>query len=169
MHATATAQNHSGKSTKTRRTFAVKSMPEDLHKLKKHTVMDGYITINPNFEQRIRNVNGKCIMIARSIGPLGDVVTEEPLDPRIFELLWSRSKKPSTERTIYTIPHPKVKLSLHVYHGPDKGIVFAEVGTSTAVNGTLELPDWVGTEITHPSLKIGFKKHVATIRARRST
>jgi len=68
--------------------------------------------------------------------------------PDAAQILDALCPKPLIEKTRYRVPHQGLTWEVDEFAGENEGLIVAEVELSDEAQ-TLELPDWVGAEVTH--------------------
>jgi len=109
----------------------------------------GYLTIDPERTVRVRIAGDRGYLTIK--GPSTGASREEfeyqiPLADA-GRLLDRHCLKPQIEKTRYLVGHAGLTWEVDVFAGQNAGLVIAEVELE-AVDQTVDLPDWVGREVT---------------------
>ena len=77
-----------------------------------------------------------------------------------IEMLETLCDRPFIEKTRYKIPQGELVWEIDEFEGENQGLIVAEVELSDE-NQTLELPEWIGEEVSHDSryFNVNLVKH----------
>jgi CYTH domain-containing protein len=110
----------------------------------------GYIPTQDARTVRIRQVGDRAYLTLK--GPAVGLVRPEfeypiPLDDA-QTMLATLCEPPLIEKTRYRLPLGPVVWEIDDFHSQNQGLIIAEVEL-TSPDQVVDLPDWVGTEVTH--------------------
>lgn len=131
------------------RKFLIESMP-DLKGIKPILNEQYFLQHGDLMEERIQKKDGVCEHEIKTIFASGEWSREKSvIDEKDFNLLKARSSKVLL-RESYSLSKINPRLSVKVYQGTYKGLVFAEVEFNSHEEAENYEPlEWMGTEITH--------------------
>ena len=136
------------------RKFLVSNLEECLqHHTKSITIVQGYLSFDPARTVRIRKTDTKAFLtIKGKSNETGDTRFEwekeikENEAIQLFDLCLGQP----IHKTRYVVPHQSHLFEVDVFSGKLQGLVIAEVALSAA-NEQVDLPKWIGKEVTGDS------------------
>ncbi len=117
----------------------------------KFDIKQGYISTDPGRSVRIRIAGKKgFITIKGSSDESGmqRLEWEKEIDLVEAEVLMGLCLKPVIEKVRYIVEHDNHIIEVDEFGGENEGLVMAEIELS-AKNEDVDLPDWIGTEVTN--------------------
>lgn len=112
----------------------------------------GYLSTEAQRTVRVRTVSARGFLTIKG-EPVGAarVEFEYPIPPEdANEMLDSLCQRPIIEKVRFRIPHGSHTWEVDEFEGENAGLLIAEVELESE-NETLDIPDWVGEEVTGDS------------------
>ena len=135
------------------RKFLVGETPEEAKAVRPALIRQGYLAIGDNREVRIRQIDKRFCITAKSGSGLQRSEYEVSCTATQFEALWPGSAGLQISKSRYRIPLDKGVAELDVFFGPLDGLKLVEVEfASTEQAGSFSPPYWFGPEVTGDSL-----------------
>ena len=130
-------------------------------------IIQGYLSISPHGEIRIRRKGDECFETIKSQGGLTRNELEVEISQDQFRALWPATEGRRLEKRRYAVPENGYLVELDVYQGLLEGLVVAEIEfESTEESRRFVPPTWFGDEVTddqqykNSSLALHGKCHV---------
>jgi len=131
------------------------SRDQDLSKIiigqKSLKIIQGYITISNDFEERVRSINNIYFHTTKKTLTSGyRDETEKTISKEQFDVLWPKTVNHRIYKTRYRIPLDKLIAEIDIYEGENEGLKVVEVEfTSEDSANKFKVPAWFGTEVTN--------------------
>lgn len=137
----------------TERKFLVKSNKYRKLAHKSYNISQGYISDDPARSVRVRmkgNQGFLTIKGATDESGISRTEWEIEIDKNSFDALWPLCLVGKISKTRYEIAHDNHIVEIDEFHGENAGLIMAEIELKDK-NDTVNLPDWLGQEVTHDS------------------
>ena len=125
------------------------NLPKNLEKFTSNLILQGYIEINNDFEDRLRQKGNKFYRTTKGKGDTERPEEEKEITETEFKTLWQKTEGKRVEKTRYEIPYGEYVIELDVYRGNLVGLITAEV---EFISREQELkfvpPSWFGEDVT---------------------
>lgn len=125
-----------------------KDLLPELDVYQHHSIIQGYLSPDPNLTIRIRLKNNKAFLTfkGKSIG-ISRTEIEIPVDVSIAAELISSFELKTLVKKRYLIPFQHLLIELDVFEGPLQGLILAEIELHSE-NQELVLPEWIAEEVS---------------------
>ena len=109
----------------------------------------GYLSVGPSGEVRIRNADGHCTLTVKSHGGIAREECEVPISREQFEVLWPATHTRRVEKRRFALAHNGHTLHVDLYAGRLAGLATVEVEFDTIDEALgFDRPEWFGREVT---------------------
>jgi CYTH domain-containing protein len=131
------------------RKFLVKGTDWRLHATGTH-YRQGYLSTNPERSVRVRLIQDQGYLTIKGLTVNATRAEYEYPIPAedASEMLDNLCVRPIIEKTRYTIRHDELLWEVDEFVGENAGLFIAEVELESE-DQAIQLPDWVGKEVTH--------------------
>lgn len=131
------------------RKFLIKNYPPELTNSPGHTILQGYVYIEDEFELRLRMKGDKYYQTIKKGAGLKRDEFEIEINNAQFEKLWQLTEGRRIEKLRYEIGYKKLIIELDVYGGHLKNLITAETEFKSEEEGiAFKPPAWFSEEIT---------------------
>jgi len=131
------------------RKYLLHWLPAELTPVRVEDVTQGYITVGPDAEVRLRRKGGRCFLTVKSGGGLVRSEHETELEPDQLAALWPAVADRIVEKQRRVVELEGALLEVDVYRGRLEGLLTVEVEfDSVAAARRWEPPSWFGPEVT---------------------
>lgn len=112
------------------------------------SIRQGYLSADPARTVRVRLAGGEAFLTIKGLAE-GIVCPEfeYPIPPADARALLELCAHPVVEKTRHEVLHAGKIWQVDEFHGANRGLVVAEIELESA-DEEVELPPWVGTEVT---------------------
>jgi adenylate cyclase len=139
------------------RKFSIESSstPDDLDKNPVSRISQGYLTVEKNWEIRVRRQGKACFLTVKQGSGMVRKEREIRLTEQNFNKLWPLTEGRRIEKNRFVLPHGVYRIELDVYKGGLEGLVTAEVEfPSEEESEKFDPPSWFREDISEDE---GFK------------
>ncbi len=131
------------------RKFLVVSDSYRTHSIEKHTIIQGYLSRNPDATVRVRIRNDQAFLTVK--GRNKGIIRDEweyqiPIEDA-RTMLYKCAQGTIIEKTRYIVPEKGLKWEIDEFHGAHAGLTIAEIELPE-VSTTFDLPDFIGAEVS---------------------
>ncbi len=138
------------------RKFLIKELPEDLEKYPHEDILQGYLIITKDRdEKRLRKKGNKYFLTEKSGKGRTRTEEETEIDKEKFDSLWEGTEGQRVEKTRYEIPYGEETeetegtIELDVFRGELAGHLSAEIEfKDEKASDNFVIPKWFGKEVT---------------------
>jgi len=131
------------------RKFLIKNYPSELTNSPSHTILQGYVYIEDEFELRLRMKGDKYYQTIKKGGGLKRDEFEIEITNAQFDKLWQLTEGRRIEKLRYEIGYKKSIIELDVYGGHLKNLITAEIEFKSEEESiAFKPPAWFSEEIT---------------------
>jgi CYTH domain-containing protein/8-oxo-dGTP pyrophosphatase MutT (NUDIX family) len=135
------------------RKFLVGELPDEARGLRPTVIRQGYLAMGGNREVRLRQVDKRFLITAKSGTGLQRLEYETTCSAAQFEALWPGSEGQQISKERYRINLSGLIADLDVFYGPLSGLKLVEVEfPDRETAAAFEAPYWFGPEVTGDSL-----------------
>jgi adenylate cyclase len=148
----ATRRPHHVSSREIERKFLIEVLPPAILRARHYKIAQGYL-VNETGGRHVRlRKKSRTASLTFKVNRGRGASREEreiKLSPKQFATLWPATAGRRLHKTRYLIPWRKVVIEIDVYHGPNRGLMVAEVEfPSMASCRKFKPPWWFGPEVT---------------------
>jgi CYTH domain-containing protein len=144
------ARTHHVSSREIERKFLIKRFPVEILRSRHYRIAQGYLA-NETGGRHVRlRKKAKTASLTFKVGR-GTAREEREirLSPKQFTTLWPATAGRRLHKTRYLVPWRNLVIEIDVYHGPNRGVIVAEVEfPSMASCRKFKPPRWFGREVT---------------------
>ena len=144
------ARTHHVSSREIERKFLIKRFPVEILRSRHYRIAQGYLA-NETGGRHVRlRKKAKTASLTFKVGR-GTAREEREirLSPKQFATLWPATAGRRLHKTRYLVPWRNLVIEIDVYHGPNRGVIVAEVEfPSMASCRKFKPPRWFGREVT---------------------
>lgn len=135
------------------RKFLVSVLPEEVLKLPRMKIVQGYLALDANgHEVRLRRMGTQFYLTVKSDGTIERKEFETELSEAQFDALWEGTLDRRLRKDRYILERETHKIDIDIYHQPLKGLIVAEVEFSSLEEaGKYQKESWMSREVTHLS------------------
>ena len=131
------------------RKFLVESTAPDLSRHPSAFLRQGYLSVGPSSEVRIRDSDGHCTLTVKSHGGLVREEYEVPISREQFDALRPATHDRRVEKRRFSLTHGRHTCHVDLYAGRLSGLITVEVEFSTIEEALgFDRPEWFGREVT---------------------
>jgi len=131
------------------RKFLVGPSAPDLSRHPSTFLRQGYLSVGPGGEVRIRNADGHCSLTVKSNGGLAREEHEVAITREQFDALWPATHTRRVEKRRFTLRSGAHTFHVDLYAGRLAGLMTVEVEFDTIGEAlAFDRPDWFGREVT---------------------
>jgi adenylate cyclase len=144
------ARTHHVSSREIERKFLIKRFPVEILRSRHYRIAQGYLA-NETGGRHVRlRKKAKTASLTFKVGR-GTAREEREirLSPKQFATLWPATAGRRLHKTRYLVPWRNLVIEIDIYHGPNRGVIVAEVEfPSMASCRKFKPPRWFGREVT---------------------
>ncbi|NBU47392.1 MAG: CYTH domain-containing protein [Flavobacteriales bacterium] len=113
-----------------------------------HSIIQGYLSSDPNLTIRIRLKNNKAFLTfkGKTTG-ISRTEIEIPVDVSVADELISSFELKTLVKKRYLIPFEEILIELDVFEGPLQGLILAEIELKSE-GQEIVLPDWIADDVS---------------------
>lgn len=113
-----------------------------------HSIIQGYLSSDPNLTIRIRLKNNKAFLTfkGKTTG-ISRTEIEIPVDVSVADELISSFELKTLIKKRYLIPIEEMLIELDVFEGPLQGLILAEIELKSE-DQEIVLPDWIADDVS---------------------
>ncbi len=132
------------------RKFWVKEAPKFIFELPSSTIVQGYLSIDPNGKEiRLRQKDDSYFLTIKSQGTLERQEFETELSKNQFEVLWPAVGKQKIIKRRYFLSQENSLIEIDIYDQPLNGLIVAEIEFQSVEAANAYIPEpWMIQEIT---------------------
>src|SRR5436305_14364307 len=132
------------------RKFLITGLPVKILRSRHFPIAQGYLANEPRGRHVRLRKKGKTAFLTFKVGRgTSREEREIRLSPQQFALLWPATRGRRLRKARYGIPWKNLKIEVDIYHGPNYGLVVAEVELPKQAScRRFKPPRWFGPEIT---------------------
>jgi CYTH domain-containing protein len=134
------------------RKFLVRTVPAGLTSIRVEDVVQGYVTVTPEAEVRLRRKGDRCFLTVKGGGDLVRAEREISLAAAQLEELWPAVGERIVEKQRLVVEHEGALLEIDRYRGRLAGLITVEVEFDSVESARAWTPpSWFGPEVTRDS------------------
>ena len=144
------ARTHHVSSREIERKFLIKGFPVEILRSRHYRIAQGYLA-NETGGRHVRlRKKAKTASLTFKVGRgMAREEREIRLSAKQFATLWPATAGRRLHKTRYLVPWRNLVIEIDIYHGPNRGVIVAEVEfPSVASCRKFKPPRWLGREVT---------------------
>ncbi len=133
------------------RKFKIKKLPENLEASDHVEIVQGYLSLSKNLEERIRKQDNIYTKTTKEQTKSDyRMEREEYISAKMFNDLWPKTQGRRIKKIRYLIPYQNQMIELDKFLGENDGLTIAEVEFSSEEDGqNFQFPSWFGEDVTN--------------------